>query len=267
MSNELQTDEVSFVIETEEVADKTESGTGETGSELATDSAEEHDKTNQDGVQAAINKQHAKYREEERKRKEAEARIEEYEAKLKKYETPKMPDVPPIPDPYDDDYEAKMKVRDEALLEKAKYDADVQYKALQEQRQLEEAEQAKRAEVQRSIEGYEAKATELGLNKDDVNKAGQKLVDYGIRAEVAEFILADQDGPLITRYLAENPVEFDEINRMSAMMAAVTINSTIRAKASGLKPQPSRAPEPPEYIGGLGPGEQKDPLLEGVKFE
>lgn len=245
MTEELQTTEEPEVIVQDEVTEGDDAGTGETGSELATDSGENHEEINQEKINQAINKQHAKYREEERKRKEAETRAQELEEKLKSIEADKpAPVVPPIPDPYDDEFEAKVKARDDALLAKAKYDAEQALKAEAEQRKQKEAEETKQAEIKKQIEGYNKRTSELGLKTEDVNKAGQVLVDYGINPELAMFILQDEDGPLITKHLAANPVELSEIIAMSPINAAVKINSVIRTKAASLKPKQTNAPDP-----------------------
>ena len=84
--SELQTDDATLT-ENENV----ELGTGTTGSDLATDSAAEREEKDpavvaQEKAQKAINKQHAKYREEERKRIAAEDKAKKLEDKLEAIE-------------------------------------------------------------------------------------------------------------------------------------------------------------------------------------
>jgi len=268
MSEELQTTEALETIVQDDVVENTEVGTGETGSELAADSGEAHEQINQEKVNQAINKQHAKFREEERKRKEAEAENQKLLEQLKSIEANKpKPVVPPIPDPYDDDYEAKVKERDDALLAKAKHDAIEASKAEAEKERQQKALEAQQAETQKHINSYEKRSVEIGLDSNEVNKAGQVLVDYGINSDLAMFILQDKDGPLITQHLAANPAELSELLEMSPMMAAVTINSVVRPKAEALKPKPSKAPDPVKGLSGLGPGETVPASIKGAKFE
>lgn len=267
MSDKLQTVETEGLIDQEAINQDVETGTSETGAELATASAEEHEETNQEKINAAINKQHAKFREEERKRKEVEAQLEEMRAKVHEYEAPKEPVIPPMPDPYSDNFEAEVKAREEALIAKAKYDVDLSLKAKAEERQQAEQQASQLAKMQQAIDQYNSKAVELGFKPEEINKAGQQLVDNGVNKDVAEFLLSDAEGPLITQYLAMNPIEFDEINQMPPMVAAITIDSKIRQKASALKPKPSNAPDPVSPVSGLGPGEQVPASIKGGRFD
>lgn len=267
MSEELQTTESLDTVFQEEIVNDDTGGTGETGSELAADSGETHEQINQESVNQAINKQHAKYKDEERKRKAAEAQNQELLERLEKLEMAEEPIVPPIPDVYDDDFEAKVKERDKALLAKAGYDAEQKAKADAVASKQAEAQQAKQAEMQKHIDGYNQRSSDLGFDPNEVNKAGQKLVDAGITAELATFILQDSDGPLITQYLSANPMELTDLIEMSPMMAGVTINSIVRDKAQAFKLKKTNAPDPVERISGMGPGEQVSPLIKNGKFE
>ena len=80
-------------------------------------------KTDQDKINEAINRQAAKRFEAENRAKEADRKREEAEAELRRLQTPERPEVPEMPDPYDADFEGKVKARDAALLAQAQYDA------------------------------------------------------------------------------------------------------------------------------------------------
>lgn len=272
MKEELQTetndDEITLDndhIENEEITEETE--TAEGGAELAPAQEEEPAKID-DGAQKAINKQHAKYREEERKRIEVEKEAAELREKLAKFEADKGDvTIPSIPDPYDDDYEEQLRLRDEAIMRKARQDAQ-QESVLAQQRTNEEA--AKKAEEERIrtlTSGYDKQITALGLNPDDIRNAGNKVVDYGISVDVAEFILQQENGPLITKYLADNPIVLDDLRNMTPIQAAFKIDSEISAAASTLKPQASKAPDPAETLSGRGAGELDSPFIGGATFD
>lgn len=266
--SELQTAEIES-----EVLEETQTGTVESGAELATDSGENREEKDQatiaqEKAQTAINKQHAKYREEERQRIAVEKEAAELREKLKAFEaSAPVPEIPPIPDPYDDDYESKVRARDEAIIAKTAYDAEQSAINARKETQAKESQANEQKRVDALIETYNAKISEIGLNVEDVHKAGQVLIDYGVSNDIAEFILQDAEGPLITAYLAANPLEVDEIRSMNSLQAAVKINSDIRSKASSLRPQTSNAPEPPVTLSGNGPGEKESPLLKGATFE
>jgi len=269
MTELLQTeDDIILDSESETDIDETKPEITETSeSELATETDDKQDKTN-DGAQKAINKQHAKYREEERKRIEVEKEAKELREKLAAFESAKVEtDIPPIPDPYDDDYEDKIKARDEAITRKASQEAQKSFLTEQQNAQKETAKKTEQERINTLISGYDKHTVTLGLNPSDVAKAGNKVVEYGISGEVAEFILEQEDGPLITTYLSENPILLDELRHMTPIQAAFKVSSDIRAAASGLKPQASTAPDPVEILTGRGAGETEDPLLKGATFE
>jgi hypothetical protein len=87
-----------------------------------------------------IGKKVGKQREAERERDEERARAVAAEQELATLKAPQRPEIPPTPDPYDDDYEGKMKARDDALVQTAQYDA--QANAYQAQEQALEQQQA-----------------------------------------------------------------------------------------------------------------------------
>ena len=259
-------------VETNETGTE-ESGTiNESGAELATATEDKQDKSEDGDIEArtrkAINKQHAKYREEERKRIKAEDKAKELEDKLTAIESAKVEtDIPPLPDPYDDDFEAKVKARDEAIKRKATEDAQKSIVTQQQNAQEEDAKKADQKRVDNLITNYTSRISTLGLSAEAVRVAGDKVVEYGISSDLAEFILKQEDGPLITQYLSENPIELDNLRNMTVIDGAMRINSDIRNAASSLKPQASTAPDPAETLSGRGAGEQVHPLLKGATFE
>ena len=62
--------------------------------------------------------------------------------------------------------------------------------------------------------------------------------------------MGDPDGPLITKYLATNPVELQEVVGMSPIQAALHIERSIKPKATQLRPRKSTTPNPPKSVEG-----------------
>lgn len=277
MTNELQADEgeITLNVDPIESDDSQESETVENGAELAPAPEGEQDKTEdsekasiEESTRKAINKQHAKYREEERKRIAAEKEAQTLKEKLDAIEAKNGEvHIPDLPDPFDDDYEEKVKLRDEAIMQKAQRDAQQQSIIERQNANKEAADKAEQERVNSLINGYAQQVTKLGLNAEDINKAGDTVVSYGIDAGVAEFILGDEDGPLITQYLANNPLELDDLRNLPPIQAAMRIDSMIRPKAALNKPQASAAPDPAETLAGRGAGEKVSPFIAGAKFE
>lgn len=246
----------------------------DSGSELASETGENQPKNedgnniDQDKVQKAINKQHAKFREEERKRIEAEKRAEEAEklaAELR--EKNSVIEIPPMPDAYDEDYDAKVKVRDEAIRRKAEQDALKTSAENDAEAKKKAAENASAEAFNEKVTAYQNKAVGLGVKPEEMASAGELVGSYIQDMNVVEFIVEHEEGPLITKYLAANPVLLDELSSMNPMQAALKISNEIAPAASLLKPQASNAPDPAETLTGLGAGEQVDPLIKGATFE
>ena len=112
-----------------------------------------------------------------------------------------------------------------------------------------QARQRQRLEaLQKSAESYTAKAVQLGIKPDELEAAGKFVHSYGISDDLRDVILADETGPLITKYLSLHEDELDELVRMHPIQAALRIERQIKPKAAALKPRVSNAPEPPESV-------------------
>ncbi len=266
MNNELLNDD-SITIDNDHIENDVVSETAESGAELATAPEEKQEKSN-DGAQKAINKQHAKFREEERKRLAVEKERDDLNAKLSAIESNKQDvTIPDMPDSYEEDYDERLKARDDAIVLKATQDAQTQRNIETQDATREAASRAENERVGVLIGEYSKRISKLGLSADDVRLAGDTVVRNGIDGQVAEFILGDEDGPVITKYLAENPIVQDELRGLTTIQAAMKINSDIRVAASAMKPQASNAPDPTEILSGRGAGEKESPFLAGAKFE
>lgn len=268
--SELQTEATEAIDSNIEPVEAEATGTEEVGAELAPASEEKHEEkqgVDQDAVNKAINKKHYQMKEAQREAEAARKEAEELKAKLQTLEVGQEPSVPPIPDPYDDDYEAKVKARDDAILRKAEFDAGQKIIADQKAAAQKQAEEAEAKRVDSMVSSYMGNATKLGLNAAEVEKAGDVLVNNGVSQDVALFLLDDAEGPLMTQYLANNPIELDELASMPPMKAAIHLNSVIREKSSSLKPQVTNAPEPAEVLGGNGAPEETRPNITGATFE
>ena len=269
MTDQLQTEESGITLDTDPIEDNEANlETVDSGAELATATEGEQKKTADDGAQKAINKQHAKYREEERLKIAAQNEAKELKEKLAAFEAEKGDIViPEMPYPDDEDFEEKAKARDEAITRKATQDAQQNIVIEQQSATAEATATAEQARIQSLANDYDKRIVTLGLNQSDVVAAGNKVIEYGISADLVEHIMQQDDGPLITKYLADNPIIVDEMRQMTSIQAAIKINSEIKLAAASMKPQASNAPDPAETLSGRGAGEQRDPLIAGATFE
>ncbi len=270
MEDELQTDngeENTLDQDQTQGDDSQESESAEGEAELAPAPDAKQDKAN-DGAQKAINKQHAKYQEQRRRAEALEKEKGELKEKLEKIEAEKGDvTVPPAPDPYDEDYEEKLKARDDAIALKANQDAQKKHVIEKQDENNEVAAQAETIRKNDLVKGFDSRITKLGLESGKVLAAVNVLRDYGVSGDLGEFILGHEDGPLITQYLAENPIELDELQSLPPIQAALKIESTIKLAAAEMKPQASDAPDPPDTLSGRGAGEQVSKFIKGATFE
>ena len=268
--SELQSDSIeSEAIETEVIEDHND------GADLATASESEHEAkpevdeeaAKQEAIQKAINKKHFEAQQAKRDLEAANSRIAEFEKQKREELAAKVGDIPAMPDAFDDDFDEKVRQRDEALIAQANYNLQNQSFLEQQQRQQQQEVQAKNAQVQESMTKYSQKATELGIAQEELQAAGNTVAQYGLSDDLVMHILADSDGPLITKHLAANPQEGFQLAQMSPFMVGNFLDG-IRQKASTLKPKTSNTPKPSDNLHGRGhkptDGYQN---ISGAKFE
>jgi hypothetical protein len=232
-------------------------------SELAPDSPEEGEQnTDQiatvdgvevegpDGFKKAIDKQHRKYREEQRARQALEVRLKEFESN----QAPAVESitVPPLPDSWDEDYDQKMRDRDSAMVRKANADYQVQRDKEQQATNQQKADRESYENQQAQQTKFVDAGKKLGVDSDSLAKAENTLVQAGVRGHLAAEILDDTDGPLIALYLEANPMEmYDlvDIHNANPTRGGAFL-SGIKAKAALLRKKSSNAPPPADRLDG-----------------
>lgn len=192
----------------------------------------------------AVGKKVFKLREKEREAEALRKRLEELEAKIPQQGRPAVPDAP---DPFalsDVEYRQKLVQRDQAIREAAAWEA--QQQAMQMQRQQADLEQQRRQQErqQEEVKAYASRANQLGISAAELQKAGTLVADYGIDPALVEMILADDHGPLLTKYLATNQLELERLVQMPITMAAVRLATEVKSKAVAMKPKVSTTPDP-----------------------
>lgn len=216
----------------------------------------------------AFNKQYGEKKQLERELEAIRAKNAIFEQAERERQAASVGVIPDMPDPFDDDFEAKVKKRDEALIANANYNASNQNYLQQQQFNQQQAAQAKQAKQQESISAYANKAKELGIKQDELTAAGNTVATYGLSDDLVMHIVNDSDGPLITKHLAANPQDGYTLASMSPYSVSEFLN-TIKQKASALKPKTSNAPKPATNLSGNGadPELGKYKYLDGATFE
>lgn len=251
--------------EVEQTEEASEQGEGQSESDGAGPAPAAHKVEFTPEQQAVFDKAIAektfKRREAEREAERLKAELEQVRAQLPKEQ---RPTIPPMPDPYDEDFNQRVFARDEALRKAAEWDARERFmqeqKAQQEYHRQLERQQA----LQKSVEGYSKRATSLGINAGDLAAAGQTIGAYGIDEALAEHILEHDKGPAITVFLAANPHELETLRAMNPIRAGVYLETVIAQRAAAR--HKTAAPPPPETLGtGGAPRTERGP--KGARYE
>lgn len=204
-----------------------------------------------------------KMREAKREAAEERRRNEELEARLAKLESPVRPDIPPPPDPYDDNFQEKVRQRDAQIAAAARWDGQQQYAEQLRQSQEQEEQRKQYEQITQVAQSYTKKAETLGVSADELKMAGAALVQYGIPDRLSSRILRDDRGPEITTYLAKNILELERMMGMEPEDAAVYMEMVVKPKAR--KKPPEKVPDPAHSPGGAGVPDGKE-WLKGTKF-
>lgn len=204
-----------------------------------------------------------KAREAKREAAEAKRQLEEAQRKLQEYEAPVRPDIPPPPDPYDDNFAQKVAHRDALIAQAARWDQQQAFVQQQAQQAKQEEFNRQQEKLRETVTAYSGTAEKLGIAAHELQQAGMTVAQYGINDDIANHILTDELGPSITVYLAKNPLEMDKLSVMSPIKAAAYIEANIKPKAR--KPPPTLAPEPIPSLKGSGMPEKDDTF--GATFE
>lgn len=202
----------------------------------------------------------------EAKQKELEQRIAEMQRKLPQEQRPQVPDYP---DRYDFDSEEQFKAavaqRDKAVQDAIRYDARKEADLSQQEYQKRAQQMERQQELVGQAEKYTERAKQYGITPDELQQAGGFVKNYGLSEEVSRAILTDEQGPLITKYLAANVQALDALVRANPVTAGMAL-SQIKAEASKMKKPVSRAPEPASHLRGNSPP-KADGSPKGMRFE
>lgn len=250
------------VIETNDSAVESDTTTPVEGeSEQQVDEVELAKKKSND----AFNKQYGTLKQSERDLATANDKIAAFEQTARDRQAEAVKDIPPMPDSFDDNFDEKVRLRDEAIIAQTKHNTQNESYLQQQQNQQLATQQAEQAEFSKKLQSYNDRAVELGIKSDELQVAANVVGNYGLSDDLIKYIVSDSDGPLITKHLAANPMEASELIGMNPFDIGNKLNQ-IKANASALKPKKSNTPDPVEVLQGSSVGESKHPNLDGVTY-
>ena len=206
----------------------------------------------QQAFDKAIAEKVYKQRNAEKEADQLKRRVQELEQQIPKEQRPA---VPKEPDPFalsEAEFQQQARLRDEAIARQAAYDAQQRFHEQERQRVHQEQIQKEQELLNDKVATYSQRAVQLGISTEELQVAGNSVAQFGMSDEVINYILEDDLGPAITKYLSQNITELDSLRAMPPTQAAVRIATHVREKASALKPKVNAAPDPvnaPERAG------------------
>ena len=170
-----------------------------------------------------------------------------------------------MPDPFDDDYQAKVQQRDEAIQRVAAFDAQQAAIAQQRQAQQQQYHQQVTTAVQQAQQEYTGRAQKLNISPEEVQANAALVGNSGLGLEAQLSILIDDHGPLITKHLANNPDDLEQLSRMGPYQAGMKL-AEIKAKSIASINKPRKTPpDPVETL--RGGGAKPDDGPDGAIYE
>jgi len=232
----------------------------ETDSESSPDTAEEQeestrprfDEVQQKAFDKAIGEKVYQIKERDREVQSLQAKLQELESRIPAEQPPQVPETPDFYALTDREIQERLKQRDEAIAKRAEYDA--QQAVLQQQQQAQQQALQREQLVKRNekIKTYADRAEKLGVKKDDLQVAANKIAQFGLDPILADHLLDLDDGSLGTLYLGENLLELDKLAQMPVTQAVLYLNDQVMPNARKLKPKVNAAPEPLDTPQGSG---------------
>lgn len=171
------------------------------------------------------------------------------------HQTGNKPEIPDLPDPFDDDFAEKTAARETAIREAERFDAQAEFGQQQHQYQVQQAQREQAQEFQKTADTFKERATTFGITDAELQQNGERLLDYQALTEnEIGLILSDDQGPLIAKYLSQNPVELERLSSMpvGSSQRMTTLLTDIKTKASALKAKTTSTAEPLDTIQGSG---------------
>jgi hypothetical protein len=177
------------------------------------------------------------------------------------------PEVSAPPDQFSDNFEQEQATRDGQIAEAAAFDARQTAQQEQEQRNLQTANAERDKALNEASTENAKRGIQLGIPEEDLNRANDRLVQYPFTVDELAFILTDEQGPLISKYLTDNPAEIESfVNMPAGINRGAFLAGEIKSKAAATKVKTTETPDPVETLSGLG-ATKKERGPDGATYE
>jgi hypothetical protein len=242
--------------ETDTVVEGEENGeeSAKTGDEPAKDDS-------QKSVQKAIDKQYRLRREAEEKAAELAARVEALERRLQ----PSAPVKLDPPDPFDPDYDSKIKAYEKSIMDRARYDYDQEINRSNAQRQQQEQANAYNRGIQENLNQYNDIVKKNNIDPERLETQTRIVTTYLKSPEIANYLLSHKSGPMIVGELASDMDRLEKLSGMTPLQAAAAIERDVASKLYS-KQKPKFASTGDLHSSGSSRSSEPE-ILRGMKFE
>jgi len=222
----------------------------------------------QDKINERINKKHLELMESKEANEQLAKEKAELEEKLAKMSGPQgLQEVPAIPDSFDPDFHTKMKDRENIQAANTVYTERVRANQTEiDKINYDKAVSDEKVRVEK-VNSYRERITKFGLDEAKLTEAEGNVVRFLPNQDVKQYILEDDNGPLIVQYLNDNPVELTKVATMNPIAAAMHLSTTVSKIAEKLQPNPTSTPDPISINKGRAAPDETHPDNVGATFE
>lgn len=127
----------------------------------------------------------------------------------------------------------------------------------QEEQRKSEAEKLHKEQFDNRVSAYNSNIARLKIDPQQLAKAAQSIEKAGLNDDVINYLLEDEDGPLMVAHLGSNIDDLIEVAGMPPYKAIAYMERTVRTKAA--KKKTSSAPPPTTKVKGSRPAGQSTP--------
>ncbi len=178
------------------------------------------------------------------------------------------PEIPPLPNALDANYETLMAERDKAVIAQNSFDINLKnQKTIQDTAHTEFITQ-RVEKLEASKKSFRALSSKMGLATKDLDAYEDHVssVLTSANAQTAEFILDHSKGPLIVKYLSDHPLILEKVADMSPVAASAYITEAVAPKVKSFI-KTKKVPAPTKRIGqGKKSTKKVDPMIKGATF-
>jgi hypothetical protein len=231
------------------------------GKEPANDGTDTTKDDSQKSVQKAIDKQYRLRREAEEKAAELAARVEALERKLQ----PSAPQKLDPPDPFDPDYDSKIKAYEKSIMDRARYEYEQEISRQHSQRQQQENINAYHRSLQENLVRYNDVVKKNNIDPERLEAQTKIVTTYLKTPEIANYLLSHDFGPLVVGELSSDVDRLERLSQMSQLNAVAAIERDIASKLFQ-KPKPKYASTGDLHSSGSSRSSEPE-ILKGMKFE